>query len=59
MEMINIELLGYQLIKINKDTYDATALAKHEELGDILTACAEKQLDIISYNNGRLILKKY
>lgn len=57
--MINIELLGYQLIKINKDTYDATVLAKHEKLPNILIACEEKKLDIISYNNGRLILKEY
>lgn len=57
--MINIELLGYQLIKINKNTYDATILAKHEKLDDILTACIDNNLDIIAFDDKQLILQKY
>ena len=52
-----MELLGYQIIKINKNTYDASVLAKYEDLGDILLACAEKGLDIIYFGDGKLILE--
>lgn len=56
--MLQIELLGYQLIKINKDTYDASVLAKHEKLEDIVDACVAEGLDITYYGEGKLILKK-
>ncbi len=52
-----MDLLGYQLVKINKTTYDASALVDYEELGDILQACAEKGLDIIYIGKGKLILE--
>jgi hypothetical protein len=52
-----MEVLGYQLIKIDKTTYDATVLAKYEKLEDILVACEEKGLDIIFFNEGQLILE--
>ena len=57
-ERINIELLGYQLVKINKDTYNASALLHNEEIGDILNACIENNLDIIYLQDGKLILKE-
>lgn len=52
-----MEVLGYQLIKIDKTTYDASVLAKYEKLEDILLACEEKGLDIIYFNEGQLILE--
>ena len=52
-----MELLGYQLVKINKTTYDASALVDYEEVGDILQACAENNLDIIYIGKGKLILE--
>ena len=52
-----MEVLGYQLIKIDKTTYDATVLAKYENLEDILVACEEKGMDIIYFNEGQLILE--
>jgi hypothetical protein len=52
-----MEVLGYQLIKLDKTTYDATVLAKYEKLEDILLACEEKGLDIIFFNEGQLILE--
>ncbi|WP_295619864.1 hypothetical protein [uncultured Methanobrevibacter sp.] len=52
-----MELLGYQLIKIDATHYDASVLARYEELGDILSACAENGLDIVFYNDGQLILQ--
>ena len=52
-----MELLGYQLVKINKTTYDASALVDYEEVGDIIQACAEKGLDIIYIGKGKLILE--
>ena len=53
-----MELLGYQLVKINKDTYNASALLPHEKIEDILIACIEKGLDIIYLQDGKLILKE-
>ncbi len=52
-----MEVLGYQLIKIDKTTYDATVLAKYANLEDILLACEEKGLDILFFNEGQLILE--
>ena len=52
-----MEVLDYQLIKIDKTTYDASVLARYEKLEDILEACEEKGLDIIYYGDGKLILK--
>ena len=52
-----MEVLGYQLIKIDKTTYDASVLAKYEKLEDILQACGEKGLDITYYGDGKLILE--
>lgn len=53
-----MEVLGYQLIKIDKTTYDASVLAKYEKLEDILQACGEKGLDIIYFGEGKLILEE-
>lgn len=53
-----MELLGYQLVKINKDTYNASALLHSEEIGDILVACIQNNLDIIYLQDGKLILKE-
>ena len=44
-----MEVLGYQLIKLDSTHYDATVLAKYEKLEDILEACIEKGLDIVLY----------
>ena len=52
-----MEVLGYQLIKIDSTHYDATVLAKYEKLEDIVEACTEKGLDIVLYNEGKLILE--
>lgn len=52
-----MELLGYQLIKLDKTHYDASVLAKYEKLEDILAACMENGLDIIFYNEGKLIFE--
>ena len=52
-----MEVLGYQLVKLDKTRYDASVLARYEELGDILLACAEKDLDIVYYGEGKLILE--
>ena len=57
-EMINIKLLGYDLIKINDTQYDASVVGKYEPLTDIITACEEAKLDIVFYGNGQLILEK-
>lgn len=51
-----MEVLGYQLIKIDRTHYDASVLARYEKLEDIVLACAEKGLDIVFYNEGELIL---
>ena len=51
-----MELLGYQLIKINENHYDASVLARYENIVDILSACEEKGLDIIYFNQGKLVL---
>lgn len=56
--MINIELLGYQLIKISKNQYDASVVGRHEPIADIVTACAEQGLDIVYYGDGKLILEE-
>ena len=53
-----MELLGYQLIKIDKTTYDASVLAKYEDLSDIIQACAENGLDIVYFGEGKLILEE-
>lgn len=52
-----MEVLGYQLVKLDKTTYDASVLARYEKLEDILLACEEKGLDIIYFGDGQLILK--
>ena len=52
-----MEVLGYQLIKLDSTHYDATVLAKYEKLEDILEACIEKGLDIVLFNEGKLILE--
>ena len=52
-----MEVLGYQLIKLDRTHYDATVLARYEKLEDILEACIEKGLDIVFYNEGKLILE--
>ena len=52
-----MEVLGYQLIKIDRNHYNANVLAKYEKLEDIVLACAEKGLDIVFYNDGELILE--
>lgn len=52
-----MEVLGYQLIKLDSTYYDATVLARYEKLEDILEACIEKGLDIVFYNEGKLILE--
>ena len=52
-----MEVLGYQLIKIDSTHYDVSVLAKYEELEDILLACAEKGLDIVVLDQGKLILE--
>ena len=52
-----MELLGYQLIKIDSTHYDASVLAKYEDLADILEACIENGLDIVVLDQGRLILE--
>lgn len=52
-----MEILGYQLIKLDSTHYDATVLAKYEKLEDILEACIEKGLDIVLFNEGKLILE--
>lgn len=52
-----MEVLGYQLIKIDSTHYDASVLARYEKLEDILAACIEKGLDIVFYNEGKLILE--
>ena len=56
--MLQIELLGYQLIKIDKEHYDATVVARHENLADIVQGCIESDLDIVSYLDGKLIVRK-
>lgn len=53
-----MELLGYQLVKVNKTTYDASALLPHEQLADIVQACIEQGLDIIYLQDGKLILQE-
>ncbi len=53
-----MELLGYQLIKIDSTHYDASVLAKYEDLEDILNACIENGLDIVVFNEGKLILQQ-
>ena len=52
-----MEVLGYQLIKIDSTHYDASVLARYEKLEDIVLECAEKGLDIVFYNEGKLILE--
>ena len=52
-----MEVLGYQLIKIDSTHYDASVLARYEKLEDIVEACTEKGLDIVLYNEGKLILE--
>ncbi|SFL78759.1 hypothetical protein [Methanobrevibacter olleyae] len=52
-----MEVLGYELIKINDKHYDASVLAKYEDLADILLACTENGLDIIYFGGGKLILE--
>ena len=52
-----LEVFGYQLIKLDSTHYDATVLAKYEKLEDILEACIEKGLDIVLFNEGKLILE--
>ena len=52
-----MEVLGYQLIKIDRTHYDASVLARYEKLEDILSACVENGLDIVFYNDGKLILE--
>ena len=52
-----MEVLGYQLIKLDSTHYDATVLARYEKLEDILEACIEKGLDIVLFNEGKLILE--
>ena len=52
-----MEVLGYQLIKIDSTHYDASVLARYEKLEDILSACVENGLDIVFYNDGKLILE--
>ena len=53
-----MELLGYQLVKVNKTTYDASALLPHEELNNIVQACIDEGLDIICLQDGKLILQE-
>ena len=52
-----MEVLGYQLIKLDKTHYDASVLAKYEKLEDIVEACIEKGLDIKIFHEGKLILE--
>ena len=52
-----LEVLGYQLIKLDSTHYDASVLAKYEKIEDILLACAEKGLDIVALDQGKLILE--
>ena len=56
--MLQIELLGYTLIKLDKEHYDATVVARYESLEDIVQGCIEANLDIVSYLDGKLIVKK-
>lgn len=57
-EMNNIELLGYQLIKISKNQYDASVVGRHEPIADIVDACIQQGLDIVYYGDGKLILEE-
>lgn len=52
-----MEVLGYQLIKLDRTHYDASVLAKYEKLEDIVEACIEKGLDIKIFHEGKLILE--
>lgn len=52
-----MELLGYQLIKLDKTHYDASVVARYEDLEDIVSACIEKGLDIKVLHEGKLILE--
>ena len=54
-----MEVLGYQLIKLDSTHYDATVLAKYEKLEDILEACIEKGLDIVLFNEGKYFRGMY
>ncbi len=53
-----MKLLGYNLIHIDEDYYDATEVFSEVELANLLVACETEGFDIISIDKNRVILQK-
>lgn len=53
-----MKLLGYELIHIDGDYYDATEVFSEVELLNILAACETEGFDIISIDKNRAIVAK-
>lgn len=53
-----MKLLGYELIHIDGDYYDATELFSEVELPNILVACETEGFDIIAIDKEKAIVAK-
>ena len=53
-----MKLLGYELIHIDGDYYDATELFSEVELQNILVACETEGFDIIAIDKEKAIVAK-
>ena len=53
-----MKLLGYDLIHIDGDYYDATEVFSEVELPNILVACETEGFDIISIDKNGAIVQK-
>ena len=53
-----MKLLGYDLIHIDGDYYDATEVFSEVELQNILVACETEGFDIISIDKKGAIVQK-
>ena len=53
-----MKLLGYDLIRLSEDLYDATIVFKEESIFNIILACEDEGFDIISFDESKAIVKK-
>ena len=53
-----MKLLGYELIHIDENYYDATEVFGEVELPNLLVACETEGFDIIAIDKNRVIVKK-
>ena len=53
-----MKLLGYELIHIDGDYYDATEIFSKVDLQNILVACETEGFDIIAIDKEKVIVAK-